>query len=290
MRDRSIDEFESIFEKASIPVFEIPDVEIKNISAVLKGDPLDGAAIALAEYLKDRFAAEVLLHWSHRADRREVMALAERYEFQPAAQAFADTRQLIGQVDQADSHIVLLPEPSREEDRLLDLDPLVEELEPPVMILRSQIENPRQCFARVLRVLTGKFQHTRNFSYAFALTEPKGLLELLHTVHEEEIADVRGALSVSPEVPDEVGEDLLQEIARQGERYLKGVALSGKAQPFEIRYRVLVGHVLDLVQKEVELGNYGMVIVGRHREGKSHVEADVYQLMHLVRSVPVLAI
>ena len=63
MRENSLDEFESIFERASIPVLDITEIRIARIAAVLKNDPLDASVVALAGYLKERFDAVVRLHF-----------------------------------------------------------------------------------------------------------------------------------------------------------------------------------------------------------------------------------
>ena len=55
MREKSLDEFESIFERASIPVLDITEIRIARIATVLKNDPLDASVVALAGYLKERF-------------------------------------------------------------------------------------------------------------------------------------------------------------------------------------------------------------------------------------------
>jgi hypothetical protein len=44
------------------------------------------------------------------------------------------------------------------------------------------------------------------------------------------------------------------------------------------------------VQEELAAGAYGLLVVGRHEEGYSRITAADYQLMHLVRDVPVLAL
>ena len=72
MRERSLEEFESIFERASIPVLDIEPVRLARVSAVLEGHPLDASILSLASYLKAGFGAEVLLHWSKQVDADEV--------------------------------------------------------------------------------------------------------------------------------------------------------------------------------------------------------------------------
>ncbi|MEK6234652.1 MAG: hypothetical protein N2C14_08060, partial [Planctomycetales bacterium] len=193
MRERSIDEFEAIFQKASIPVFGVPEVKINRVSAVLKGDALDASSVSVATYLRDRFNAEGLLHWTERAERRVAAELAAAHQLQLCPEPFQSTVDLAEQVVQADPQMLLLPEPADLDFRVVRLDDLVEKVTAPVLILRTVIDQPAEMFRRVLRCLTGNFQTTRNFAYAFKLTEPDGVLELLHTVADTEIADVKDA-------------------------------------------------------------------------------------------------
>lgn len=50
MRDRSTDEFESIFEQASIPVLHIEDVAKMRVGVVAKGHALDTVVFKLAAH------------------------------------------------------------------------------------------------------------------------------------------------------------------------------------------------------------------------------------------------
>jgi hypothetical protein len=63
MRDRAIDEFEAIFERAAVPVLDIQPLRLPRLSAVLMGDALDASILALAMYLRERFSASLRLHW-----------------------------------------------------------------------------------------------------------------------------------------------------------------------------------------------------------------------------------
>jgi hypothetical protein len=109
-------------------------------------------------------------------------------------------------------------------------------------------------------------------------------------IDNAELEDVRDALLVSPETTDEEGDELLAKMAHHGERFLKGVVAASRKEPFDVGYRIVVGDVVDTVRAELESGDYGLLVVGRHEDGRSHVAADDYQLMHAVTEVPVLAL
>lgn len=284
MRDKAIDEFESIFERASVPVLDFEPLKLARISAVLKGNPLDAAIRGLCGYLRDRFNATVRLHQP--AGARIAPPTGE----EAPAELFHSTAELLGQLSLADSQLVLIAEPADEAARVVDIDDLVRGAAPPVLIVRQPIANPADVFARILHSLTGNFQQTRNFSYSFALVERDGEILLLHVIDETEIGDICEALRISSEIDATAAEDLLDRLRRHGERYLRGVVAASQPFPYEVSYRLEVGPIVATVQAELASGQYGLLVVGHHQDGRSHISADDYQLMHLVRDVPILAL
>ena len=290
MRERSLDEFESIFEQASIPVLDIEEVALPRMAAVLKDDPLDTSILDLAAYLKTRFQAEVQVHWPAAMGADRAGKAARNRGLEPAPDPFASTAELVGQVSIGRNRLILLPEPESESRRVLDLDALVEGTAPPILVVRQPIREPGAVFRRILHGLTGNFRQTQNFSYSFTLVEPPGAILLLHAIKEEELQDVRDALRVSSDITEETGEDLLDSVAHYGERFLKGVVAASHTAPYDVSYRIVIGKLIETVRRELTGGDYGLLVVGRHVEGHSHVAAEDYQLMHSVRDIPVLAL
>jgi hypothetical protein len=290
VKERSIDEFESIFERASIPVLDIEEVAIHRISAVLKNEPLDDSVLVLAAYLKQRFEAQVDLHYPAMCDGEPVLKAARRRGLDPHTQPFVSTAELVGQVSIGRAQLVLMAEPVEEEARFVDIDAMVQGTAPPVLIIRQPIDKPSAVFAHILHSLTGNFQQTQNFSYSFTLVEDRGTLELLHTIDESEIGDVKDALRVSLEVDSFEAKELLESISRHAERYLKGVVAASHKRPFTVSYALAMGEVVPMIQAQLAAGTYTLLVVGSHEEGHSHVSASDYQLMHAVREVPVLAL
>ncbi len=288
--EHSLDEFESIFEQASIPVLHIEEVPLNRLAVVLKNDPLDGAILDLACYFQERFGSAVRVHWPTVMGSDQAATMARDRGLEPAGEPFASTAELVGQVSIGRNRLVLLPEPERETARVVALDALVEGTVPPILVVRRPLAAPADVFGRILHALTGNFQQTQNFSYSFTLAEEPGAILLLHAVNDTELEDVRDTLRVSPRIHDEAGEDLLGAMARHGEQFLKGVVAASRKAPYDVSYRIVVGQVTDVVRRELSERDYGLVVVGRHAEGYSHVSADDYQLMHAVRDIPVLAL
>jgi hypothetical protein len=290
MRESAIEQFESLFERASIPVLDIREITLRRISVILKGDRLDESILVLADYLKDRFQAQVQVHWSSSAYPSLLAAAESVHRFTPASAPFESTAALIGQVALAHSQLVLIPEPENEAARVVDKDRLVEGSAPPILLVRAPTGQPKAVFQRILHSLSGHFQQTENFAYSFTLVEEHGTLRLLHAIDQNDLAAVREAMHVAPDVSAENEKEILEHLTHRGERYLKAVVAASRKFPYEVTYRLRLGDVVTTVQRELATGSYGLLVVGHHEEGYSRITAADYQLMHLVREVPVLAL
>ncbi len=290
MRERAIDQFESIFERASIPVLDIREIVLKRISLIIKNDPLDESILKLAAYLRGRFKAEVRVHWPASVNDSLPTDTEREHGFQPASGPFESTAALIGQIALAHSQLVLIPEPVDEEARIVEKGNLVKGSAPPILLVRRPIEQPSAVFQNILHSLSGNFQQTENFSYSFALVEDRGTLRLLHAIDQEDLSAVREALWASPDVSPADEKEILKNLTRRGERYLKAVVAASRKQPYEVNYRLRLGSVVEAAREELASGSYGLLVVGRHEEGHSRITAADYQLMHLVHNVPVLAL
>lgn len=289
MRDKALDEFESIFERAAVPVLDIQPLRFSRLSAVLKGHPLDASILTLATYLRDRFSATLRLHWPTPATEAARRA-ANSGGVQSDGDEFHSIAELIGQIGLARSQLVLLPEPAEIESRVVDKDDLVRGAAPPIMIVHRPVAQPAKIFTRILHSLTGNFRQTQNFSYSFGLAEGGGKVLLLHAIDEREITEVREAMQLSPDLDEQERDEVVARLGRHGDRYLRGVVAAGHRSAFDVSYRLEVGEVGPVVQAELQRGGYGLLVVGNHEEGFSHISAQDYQLMHAVHDVPVLAL
>ncbi len=290
MRERAIEQFESIFERASIPVLDIREVVLKRLTVVLKGTTLDDSVLRLAAYLGARFGAAPRIHWPARLDPGSVRAAAAQHQMEQADEPFASTVALIGQIALAHSQLVLLPEPEDEAARVVDVNALVSGSAPPVLFVRQPIEEPRAVFRSILHSLSGNFRQTQNFSYSFALVEDDGKLLLLHALDRDDIGSVREALHVTADLSESNEEQVLENLARSGERYLKAVVAASREKPYTVSYQLRLGNVVEIVQRELAAGAYGLLVVGQHKDGFSYISAGDYQLLGMVRDVPVLAL
>lgn len=288
MRERAIEEFESIFERASIPVLDISELDIKRIAAVLTGAAADASVVELAAHLKTRFNADLRAHWA--PDARPSLDAARDAGLTPAPDAFNTTAELVGRLSIERCQLVLLSVPEADRVTSVDIDPLVQGLRPPILIVRRPPDEPAAVFQTILHALTGNFRQTQNFAYSFTLINERGALKLLHIIDVKDLTKVCEALRVTPDIEAGQEKDLLDRMTHHGERYLKGVVAAGREMPYDVTYRLAVGDVQTAVHAELQSGAYGLLVVGQHSEGHSHIDAADYQLMHSIRHVPVLAL
>lgn len=302
MRNRKIDEYEALFEQASIPVLAIPQLELTRIAVAFVGTELDGSAQRIALRLARRFDAQVQAFYTpagHAAAEQAAESANWSLASKPPASADQSTDNEARRVaDQAvaaainafDPHLLILPQPADADVQFADLDTLVESVHAPVFIFRQPIEYAGQPFERPLHYLTGAFEQKRNFAYSFHLVATGGEVFVKHVINEDEIDEVKAALSLSEMIDDGTMECVLKELTRAGERYLKGVVAGAEHLPCTVRYDVSVGDVLESVEKEMAAGKHTLLVVGAHVQGRSHLDARVYQLMHQIKSAPVLAL
>jgi hypothetical protein len=220
----------------------------------------------------------------------EILRRAAEQELPPTDRPFASTEELVGQVRIGRCSLLLVPSPQMKEARLVDRDALVTGADAPVLFVPRPIDDPAALFKRILHSLPGNFRQTRNFAYSFTLVDDHGEILLLHTIDEDELEGVRQALRVSPDIESQDRQELLETLARHAERYLKGVVAASREMPYEVHYRLTVGQAVAAVEEELARGGFGLLVVGAHQEGYSEVDAEVYQLMHTVQDVPVLAL
>ena len=290
MREFELDEFESLFERASIPVFDIAGVELASIAAIMCGQQLDHSIVALAAYLAKRFGGKTTVYSPVGISSEAGARFLQEQGHGTAGEQFDSPEELAGRLDETACELVLLPEPDAQGERVSILDELARLATVPILIVRNPIAQARDVFKNVLHSLTGNLEQIEHLAYSFHLVEDHGKLVLLHIVELEDLDDVRETLKVSPEISSEAGDELVADLAHHAERHLKGLVAATRDEPYDVSYRLSAGEVLPEVQREVDRGGYGLLVVGTHREGMRHLDADEYQMMHLVRDIPVLAL
>ena len=286
-RKKSIDEFEALFEQASIPVLDIPALAINPISIVLEDESLDPSIVSVAQYLMNRFGLSIQVHATD-ARAGFALELGQTMGFEWKGMPYGQSETLAEQVDRASSRMVMLGRTGG--DSVISLDSFVESVHVPILILNRPIRKPDTLFGHILHSLTGRFEQERDFSISFHLAERAADVTVIHTVSSDQIDDVRQTLRVSSQVSAEEQEEVLGHLTVHGERYLKAVVHAARELPCHVTYRIEVGTALEVIEQQLSEGDYSLLVVGAHREGRSHIEAEVYQLMHRVTASAVLAL
>jgi len=265
-------------------VFEIPEIELKRIAAVLDGSELDPSVLRLSRWLSERFEAHVSLFLSGSTDT----VMPEWFEGEP--ESYDGPLELTNTLNERGCQLMIFPQWGEDMHPLTELDDLVRLSRPPVLVLRNEIEHPETAFGKVLHSLTGNLAEIEHLSYSFTLVRDAGKLVLLHSVAEEEVDGLKETLKVSPGITTRKGDELLRDMTRHAERVLKGIVGASRNEPYDVTYHLGVGDALMAVQHELSMGGYGLLVIGTHIEGKSHIDADDYQLLRRVREIPVLAL
>ncbi len=147
MRDREIDEFESVFRRSIIPTIEIEKIRIDEI-AILSED-----CRTVADQLAQRLDARII-------------------------EASTDD---VHKVIDDNPSLIITSSSGKTVDALLVATRI------PTLILRGDVD-----FKRILaKIPGGRHELIEQFSFAFALCEPGGLIRLLHIVERQRIQDLR---------------------------------------------------------------------------------------------------
>ncbi len=287
MKSKSFDEFESLFERASIPVFDIPPLALQNIAVVLEGGALDNSMLELANHLATRFQADCIAYRPGKILASDAEGDVRKHHIELASQCFEQSENLAGQLNDAQTRLVIYGAGEGSESAV---DSMVFGCDAPILILRQPVADPGAVFQRVLHSLTGNLTGIRNLAYSFNLVASSGELVLMHTIEEEEIDEVRDTLRVSPGISDASGDELVADLTCHAERFLKGMVEASRDEPYEVSYRLGVGDVLNVVQYELSRENYSLLVLGTHEAGKSRIDAEEYRLMHMAVEIPVLAL
>ena len=246
MREDSLEEFEAVFEHASIPVLDVKKVTFERILVVLQGTALDRSAARLATYLAGRFGGTATALYREESAWAAVESGGLTPGMARVEGPFQSTPELLGQISMARPDLVLFPVNAGDDGGVMD--EIIRFADPPVLLIRDEVAEPERVFGRILHSLTGNFQQSENFNCPFSLVKPSGEILLLHAIEQSEIEDVNEAL-LSTSITSSEGAKLLDALSHHGERFLKGVVLSMREEPVGVSYRIVVGSVEEQVNR-----------------------------------------
>lgn len=299
MKDRDLDEFGSLFERAVIPAIEVSRVEIPDIVVLADFSDRTPSCAALAAELAARFGSRVSARFLLRYADEEHLAEAERILQRIEA---AERRVIAGDplehlmeiAEEERPSLIVAPGGLRGHGAGDDgtsgrfVEALLVSTDTPVLLVRAPLEG--STFDRILaKVPGGRTEMIAEFSFAFALCRPGGLIRLLHVIEEERLQELAELLEVTPEIDTETGaKDLRAAIETRMDHLLKGAVRTADAASFSVEAAIRVGDPVEIVPDEAR--GMSLLIVASDGSRGEFLESRAFRVMQCIPDMPVLAL
>ncbi|MHC4550566.1 MAG: hypothetical protein ACYTEZ_17525 [Planctomycetota bacterium] len=300
MKERDLDEFGSLFQRAIIPTIEVSAIEIREIVVLADFSARAAACGRLARHLGERFQARVsvrfLLHPRDHRHQGEAQRLVEEIP--------ADTRQLVAgdpiahlrQVTEEEKpSLIVAPAPLHLHEETPEaaalgriIDALLVATSIPTLLVRGTPDD--SLFRRILaKIPGGRTDLIEQFSFAFALCPAGGTIRLLHVVEEGDLARLAAVLEVTPEIDTAGGAaDLLAAIRARMDHLLRGAVRTARGAPFTVESAVEVGDPFAIVP--VQAKDFSLLIVGSQSSHADFLASRAYELIRRLPEISVLAL
>lgn len=251
MRERELDEFQSVFQRSIIPTIEVEKIEIRKI-LVLAGVP-------------------------ERMERCK--AIAARFRAPVVERRVDDPERLASMIEQERPSLVIAPGLGSFIDELLVATPV------PTLILRGPCGE--DMFRRILaKIPGGRHDLIEQFSFAFALCPPGGTIRLLHVVEAEQLERLAEVLEITPEVDTHA--DLLSAVKVRMDHLLRGAIRTAEGAAFTVESAIEVGDPFEIVPEQAR--DFSLLILGSQAQHDAFLQSRAYALMQRVPDLPVLAL
>jgi nucleotide-binding universal stress UspA family protein len=285
MKERDLDEFGSIFQRAIIPTIEVDRIAIPDIVVLADASETAAACGRIAQHLRDRFRSRVCVHYLNNpgdlpADDHRVV------EGDPLAHLRRIT-------DEEKPSLIIAPAPlhigDRDDEGLGDLvDALLVATSIPTLLVRGTPD--ASIFQRILaKIPGGRHDLIEQFSVAFALCGAGGTIRLLHIVNEQDVQRLASVLDITPEIETADGvEDLVQAIETRMDHLLRGAIRAAKDAPFHVESDIEVGDPFVIVPQQAR--DFSLLIVGSQSSHEEFLSSRAYELIRRLPDVTVLAL
>ena len=313
MDERSIDEFESLFESAIRPSVEIEPVEWTRILVSLDGSNRMGTATAVALHLAQRVKVPVrflstLRMWqgedeaTSKKTLQEWLDVALRKASDVGVQASGITVHghpgdaIVTEVESEPCSLLIAPTPHGEDDLLdrttlgVTVDHLLTKLEVPMLLIKEALDNPEQVFAQILMYVPGSFEIGPHFSIPFGMVEASGQLELLHVVDEADIRRVAQALEITPDVDSSKSESIERSVEAHMEHLLGEAVEEVRNESYTCRSVVEIGNPIERVALNLLRGKNTLLVVDSETRSDVPIEAEAYSIIKQIAGVPILVL
>ena len=286
MKERDLDEFGSLFQRAIIPTIEVSRIVIPDIVVLADGSETAKACGRIAQHLRDRFRSRVCVHYLRNpgdlpADDHHVV------EGDPLAHVRHIT-------EEEKPSLIIAPAPlhmGERDDRggLGDLvDALLVATSIPTLLVRGTPD--ASIFQRILaKIPGGRHDLIEQFSVAFALCGAGGTIRLLHIVNEQDVQRLARVLEITPAIETAGGiEDLLQAIKTRMDHLLQGAIRAAQDAPFLVESAIEVGDPFVIVPQQAR--DFSLLIVGSQSSHEEFLSSRAYELIRRLPDVTVLAL
>jgi hypothetical protein len=298
MRERDLDEFSSLFQRSIIPTIEVARIEIRDIVVIVDFDERSRAGGAIAADLAKRFGARVsvrfLLHPDDEAHAEAARGILDSLPGDERRLVLGDPVAHVHELTEKEKpSLIVSPAPFCLRGKCPEaigefINTLLVSTAIPTLLVRGPPCGPR--FDRILaQIPGGRHDLIEQFSFAFALCPPGGLIRLLHVVDQERLAVLAELLEITPEIDTEQGaEELLEAIQTRMDHLIKGAVRTAKDAAFEVEGRVRVGDPFQIVPGEAE--GFSLLILGSHASHGEFLESRAYELMRRIPAIALLAL
>ena len=273
MKERDLDEFESLFQRAIIPTIEVSKIVLPEIVVLADGSATAAACDGIAEHLRQRFGSRV-----------------EKNDIREWSDPLAQIRRITGK---GKPSLVIAPAPLRlrdDEDHVVGemVDALLVATSIPTLLVRGTPD--ASLFERILaKIPGGRHELIEQFSVAFALCTAGGTIRLLHIVNERDLARLARVLEVTPEIDTAAGsEDLRTAIETRMDHLLRGAIRAAEGAPFRVESAIEVGDPLEIVPRQAR--DFSLLIVGSQSSHEEFLATRAYELIRRLPDMSVLAL
>ena len=300
MKDRDLDEFGSIFQRAIIPTIEVSAIEIRDVVVLFDFSDRAPSCMRAARELAQRFDCRVscrfLLRDADAQWEQDARGLLEEARVSQGEIIRGDPAAHIVKITTEDKpSLIIAPAPLRAHETSAEtvvegefVDSLLVATAIPTLLVREPFQgSPFGCI--LAKIPGGRHDLIEQFSFAFALCEPGGTIRLLHVVDEGRLKLLAEVLEVAPEIETERGSaDLLSAIQARMSHLLQGAVRTAKDAAFSVETSIRVGDPFVIVPEEA--AGCSLLIVGSHGSHEEFLDSRAYGLMQRVPHIPVLAL
>jgi len=285
MKERDLDEFGSLFQRAIIPTIEVSRIAIPSIVVLADGSETATACGRIAQHLRARFRSRVSVHYL-----RDLGDLAADDHRVVEEDPLAHLRHI---TEEEKPSLIIAPAPlhldGRNDGGLGDLvDALLVATSIPTLLVRGTPD--ASIFQRILaKIPGGRHDLIEQFSVAFALCGAGGTIRLLHIVNEQDVQRLARVLEITPTIETAGGaEDLLQAIQTRMDHLLRGAIRAAQDAPFLVESAIEVGDPFVIVPQQVR--DFSLLIVGSQSSHEQFLSSRAYALIRRLPDVTVLAL